>query len=522
MFKVSGRIGAVAVITTTLLVASCGLPIDKSSQANNSGNADERLVLASRSVPETLDPAQSQFGSNETYISGIYDRLLRVSEDAQVVPSLAQEWSYSDDATKVTLHLRPGVRFHSGNPFTAKDVIYTLDRVSALAQATATLISDYKSATITNDLELVISLKKPNLDFTKALSAIFVLDSELVRANEGTDRGQQWLSNHDAGSGPYKLKVYNPNAQVEFERTEGHWMDLGRRPRDLVVRIIGEPSAIRDELRAGGADMAWAVPAADVASFASGKSFTVTEQSAKRVTLGFMNTQVGVTTDPRVREAMQLAFDSAGHVQSTLKGYGQVGSGVVPRGLACRVGIDPIEPNLQRATELIKDAGAQGKKVTLGYQPIFAEHSGAGTLLESALTQIGLKVEVQQVTYPQLVEMVKNPATAPTVSVLWDSAIYPAVSQMLTTTWHSGSPTNYGHYSNASVDELIDEGRSATDPAVACSSFEKAQKQIIDDRAAIYVAEPQLVIVTNSKVGPVKFSPASLSGIDLALLTLAV
>lgn len=513
------RAGVAAIIAATLAIAPYGL---SGTDAFAAAGGDTAVVIGARIVPETIDPARASNANNDFYIAALYDRIVRFSPDGKIEPALATAWKYAADAKSLTLTIRDDAVFHSGNKLTAKDVAYSLDRLAAIGAGSAGLIADYDGSQVDGDGQITIRLKRPNLNFLGALSTIYVVDSQVVAKQEGSDHGQRWLSTNEAGSGAYTLKAYNANQQVQFARFDKHWTKLDARPTELTIRIITEASAIRDELRAGGIDLGVGVPAIDLQAFESDANFTVQSLPSTRVTIGAMNMQGKVTSDPRVREAIQLAYDQKGHLKAALGGYGQIATSLVPAAMACRVVIEPYAPDLERAKKLVAEAGATGATLRIAYQPVIPEQRVAGTLLEANLRQIGFKVEVTPVTFSQYLGLIKSADTTPDVAILWDLAPYPSIGPMLARTWGGDrvGVSNFARYANPEVDKLLADGLSQTDPEKACKDYEDAQRQIIKDRPAIVIAFPAVVQVYDKRIAAIPYSPVAPT-FDLSLLTLA-
>lgn len=516
------RAGLLVLVTASVLaLSSCGLSTGKGDAGSTGGTQSKAGVIASHIVPETLDPQQGSNANNDFYIAGLYDRILNYDANGKIVPSIASKYEYSSDATSITLTIRDGVTFHSGNKLTAADVVYTLERVHKIASGSAGFITDYVSSKAIGDNQVTITLAKPNLAFAGALALIYVVDSKLVSEHAGSDDGQEWLSSNDAGSGPYTLKSYNPASEVDLAVYDKYW-DKKNRPDSLVMRIFKENSALRDETLAGTADIGTSMAVSDLDTFKGKKGFQITEHQSPLVTIGAMNTESGITKDIKVREAIQLAYDYSAHIKNALKGWGKPADSLVPAYMQCRYTTDPAKQDVAKAKQLIQEAGVAGQTVTIAYQSIIPEQGTAGTILEANLRDIGLNVDVKQITYSQYLEMIKKPETTPDVSILWDLAQYPDIGSMLTHTWSSSSigQSNFARYSNPEVDRLLDEGTTSTDQKTACADFEQAQKAIIQDRPTMLIAFPSRVQVQNEKFAPIPYSPIAAT-YDISLLTLA-
>lgn len=515
------RAGFIALFAiAALALTSCGIAAPNKDKTTQSGASQQTIAVGTRVVAETLDPAQGSNANNDFYIAAMYDRIVGYDSSGKLVPSLATKWKYSDDAKTLSLTLRGDAKFHSGNQLTADDVVYTLKRLQTLGSGSAGYVTDLASITSTSPTEVTLSLKNPDLSFIGALSLVYVVDSQLVQKNAGPDNGQQWLSNNDAGSGPYSLNSYTANQQLRLNRFDAYWGGSQGRPSALVLRMITEPSAIRDELKAGNIDVAYGMPSVDVNSF-NADDYNVVSLPTTRVTFGMMNMQGSVTSDVRVREAIQLAYDYEGHVKTALGGAGQPADALLPASMDCRVTDKPTQ-DIPKAKQLVKDAGAEGATLSIAYQPVIPEQKVAGTILEASLRAIGFKVDVRPVTFSQYLGMISKPDTTPDVAILWDFAPYPSPGPMLNHTWNSANigTSNFARYSNPQVDKLLSNGIAATDPDAACTAFKDAQTQILKDRPAILMAYPAIVLVQDKKLQKIGYDPVSPT-FDITQLKLA-
>lgn len=491
-----------------VLVSSCGLAAPSESKG---ASRDEAVVIGTRLMAETLDPLQASNASNEFYNAPVYNTLVTFDGKSKLVPELAEKWAVAGDAESVTLNLRSGVKFHSGNPLTAADVVYTLERAKKIGTGAAAFTSSFKSAQAMDDSTVLITLSRPDLDFVNALSMLYIVDSKLVSQHEGQDNAQQWLANNDAGTGPYTMTGFKPSQQVSLKRFEGYWAPLANRPAVMEMRMIGEASAIRDELQSGGIDIGYEVAATDKHLFLDSKDYQVVKMPGPIQTFVNMNTKGTVTSEPKVREAIQLAYDYQGHLDTIMKGRGKIATGLAAETVPCRAELPAPKQDLARAKQLIQEAGAAGKTLTLAYQTGPVEHNMAGTVLQSVLREIGLEVQVKNVTFPQYLQLISSPKTAPDLGIAWDFAAYPSIGQLLNRAWNSSAigQTNASQYSNPKVDELLNRGLEATDQQAACADFEQAQKLIAADRPTLYVANRAVEIVADQRVTGLTFMPTS-------------
>ncbi len=509
-----------AVITTLTLGAS--LAGCAASGGAPSSERDSTVIIGTGAVPQSLDPILASDVQTDFTTGALYDKLVDYDENGELVPVVATEWEYNADATAVTLTLRDDVVFHSGTPLTAADVVYTLERDVRLGLGVASFISTFASAEAIDDTHVAITLNAPNTTFVGALSKIYILDSALVAENEGSDDAQSWLASNDAGSGVYTLDEYTANQTAELSRFDDSWRFEEDRPENLVYRYISESSTLRDELASGGVDVVTGLTAADQATFDGKDGFSEVSLSSMLQLYFMMNTASGITADPQVREAIQLAYDYEGHVSSILSGNGEIATGIASPAVSCRVDAGASEQDVDKAKQIISALGLDGSTLTLAYQSVIPEHQKAATLLQSNLKDIGLNLELKTVTYPEYMALISDPATVPDIGVLWDFPYYPEIGPMLYRVYDSSfiGQSNYGLYSNPEVDSLLESGIANPDPEAACADFTAAQEQIIADRVSVNVSNPTTTTITTDAITGLEYRP-TYQLFDPTLLVLA-
>jgi peptide/nickel transport system substrate-binding protein len=505
------RAGA-ALLAAGLLLTGCAGAAQESTGGGTSTAAsrDETVIIGTGATPQSLEPAIADEVQTDFTVSSMYDKLVTFDADGEIVPQLATAWEFGDDASTVSLTLRDDVTFHSGNTFTAADVVFTLDRIKRIGLGVASFLSDYESAEAVDDTHVTITLSGPDAAFVGALSKVYIVDSALVEENAGSDDAQQWLATNDAGSGAYALTTYTANQTTEVARYADYWDFDDTRPTQVVYRYITESGTLRDELTSGGIDVATGLAATDVTALEGADGLQVDALPSLLELFVMFNTESGPTADPRVREAIQLAYDYDGHIASILQGKGEVATGLAAPAVSCRYDAGATTQDVAKAKALLEEAGAVGTTVSMAYQQQIPEHGKAATLLQSNLADIGLTLDLKPVTYPEYVSMIQSADTTPDLGLLWDFPYYPEIGPMLYRVYSSQfvDQTNYARYANPQLDQLLTSGMSNPDPDAACQQFEDAQKLIVDDHVAMPISNPQNTLVLRDGLS-ITYDPTS-------------
>lgn len=474
----------------TLGLGACGTSqggnaTGTSGGAASSGPSNATLTVAYGQTLASIDPAQSNQNNANTIDDLAYDTLATYNSANQLVGTLATAFSLTPDATAIDVTLRSGVKFHDGTALTATDVAYSFDRYVAVGSGIGGLLGDYASTEVTDPTHLVIRLKKADALFIGVLSKIYILEKSLVAAHAGSDQGQSWLQTHDAGSGPYVVTVgTNP---VTMTRFPDYWAYVASRPAKVILEQIAQSPTEASELKTGQINVALDLQTADADSLSGVSGVSVSWLPSPNTAYIYMNTKIGVTANPTVRRALQLAYDYSGGLKVIRGGHGQIENGPLPQTLPCLTTAPPFAQNLIRAKSLLYSAHLSSLSLTLRFQPSIADQVREATLLQSDLRSIGVTLNLVPITFPEFLAALSNPSTIPEMVLVQDTAPFPDPGVFLYDYYDSATigTTNRSAYSNPTVDQLLGKAQVTSDIAERCSLYQQAQTQINADAPAI-------------------------------------
>lgn len=218
----------------------------------------------------TLDPAEVFELSGGEIIANIYDRLMMFEPEnlTKLVGGVAESYEVSGDGKSITFKIRPGLKFHSGNPVTAEDVVYSLQRVVTLNKTPAFIVTQFGwNKDNVKELVQVVDDNHMKVTITEEFSPVLVLnalsagiasvvDKKLVMEHEKDgDLGYEWLKSNSAGSGAFVLKSWKANEVITLDSFAGYRHGEPAMKR-VIVRHVAEPAAQRLLLEKGDIDMA--------------------------------------------------------------------------------------------------------------------------------------------------------------------------------------------------------------------------------------------------------------------------
>lgn len=382
--------------TTTSLVALAETP------------ADQLVVGLSMVSMLSLDPSAMSGRESVEINSNIYDTLIEADpvEKGLFHPRLAESWEISEDRNTITFKLRQDAKFHSGNPVTAEDFLWSMKRAFALGIGGSNIRvfgfnEDNIDAMVTapDAYTVVITLPRPNdpqliLGVIAGAGVAMVIDSKLAMEHVvDNDFGQGWLTTNSAGSGPYRLDRWQANDIVILDRVDDHWggqADLRR----LIFRHMPESQSKRLALEAGDIDIATGMAVADIQALQTNDALVTAEVPSGNVYYVAMSLKDEKYANEKVRLAIRHLIDYEGINETILPFYGSFHQRPVPKGLPGALPDPEYKLDTDYAKQLLAEAGyADGFSTTIR---VLAEAPfvNIATALQATLAQAGITAEI--------------------------------------------------------------------------------------------------------------------------------
>ena len=361
----------------------------------------------------SLDPAESFEFSGEDALQNVYDRLVQIvpAHNFQLEPGLAESWSASPDGKTFTFKLKDGLKFQSGNPITADDAAWSLQRAVKLNKTPAFILTQFgftadnvdQLIKATGPLELQITTDKAYAQsfFYNILTSIVgsVVDKKEVMTHEANgDFGYEWLKTHAAGSGPYGLRSWKPNDSIILEAAGGKYWGGDVALKRVFIRHVPEGATRRLLLEKGDIDIARRLTPGDVEAISANGDLKVQNDQKGRIFYLAGNQKVEALAKPQVREALKYLIDYDGMANSFLKGQMVVHQGFLPEGFLGAITDKPYKFDVAKAKSLLAEAGyPDGFSVTMAVRndPIRVDMAQA---IQNTLAQAGIKVEINATT----------------------------------------------------------------------------------------------------------------------------
>ncbi|WP_293797401.1 ABC transporter substrate-binding protein [uncultured Bosea sp.] len=356
----------------------------------------------------TLDPAEAFEFSGVEVGANVYDKLINVdiANNNALVPDLAESWSVGADGLTYTFKLRKGVKFHSGNPLTAADVVYSFQRAVTLNKSpgfilrqfgfVAENVLDKVKAVDENTVQITVSKPYAPTFFYNCLTSgvAAIVDSKLVKANEKDgDWGNGWLKLNSAGSGAYKVRSYRPNEQYTLDANE-NWYKGAPKSKRIVVRHVAEPASQRLLVEKGDVDIARNLSKDQLEAVKKNDAIKIVQGDKGYILYLGLNQKNPNLAKPEVREALKLLVDYGSIEKNILEGTYKGHEAFLPQGFLGAITDKPYALNVAKAKELLAKAGlANGFTVTMDTRSV-APITDIAQAIQATWAQAGVKLEI--------------------------------------------------------------------------------------------------------------------------------
>lgn len=457
------------------------------------------ITIAYDADPVSMDPHEQLSGATLEMSHLVFDPLVRWTRDFKFEPRLAEKWERVDDNT-MRFHLRQGVKFHSGNDFTADDVVWTFNRLKTSPDFKA-IFEPFAEARKVDDHTVDLVTKGPFPLVLNTVTYLFPMDSQFYSGTtaDGKDKGEvvkhgsSFASTNPSGTGPFKLKFRQQGVKVEYERNADYWDKTSPGNVDNMTLVPIKEDATRvAALLAGDVDFIKPVSPNDHKRVESASGVKlITEPGTRIITFQLNQDRFEPFRDVRVRQAVNYAINQEGIVQRIMRGFATTAGQQAPAGY---VGHNPeLVPlfDLDKAKALMAEAGYQdGFKVSMiAPNNRYVNDYRIAEAVKAMLARINVDVDLKTMPVAQYwPEFDKCAADMLMIGWHSDTEDTANFSEFLTMTRNEETGRgqyNCGHYSNPELDKLIEDANVETDGAKREAMLQQAEKILYDDAAFV-------------------------------------
>jgi peptide/nickel transport system substrate-binding protein len=453
-------------------------------QARAATQAGRVLRVARGADARSLDPHVNARLYDRIVLYTLYEPLIDADAKGRFVPVLAKSWAVGSTGRVITFHLREGVTFHDGTPFTADVVKWNIERV--LNPATG---SEHR----TRFLGIIEGVRAPD----KYTAQFYLTRPYPPLLSELTDRPGMMVSpaavqkygkdfgRNPVGTGPFRFQEWVIGNHVTVQRNDRYWNARAIRSDTIVFTDFPEPAVADARLRAGDLDVVTLedLPAEDILAFQKDTAYRVIPSPAYR----WEAIQMKVDTPPfdnrDLRQAMMYAINREQIHQVIYRGLGEATGKIFHEGWWADPNYKGPTYDPAMARERLQASGYLDKPVPLLLY-VLSSTVPLGEMVQAQLQAIGLQINIRLVSERDQYPMVLRGEIPFTVPQTWTPRVDP--HGLVYILWDSKGYANSSHYRNPQVDRLLDAAASTYDLAVRTRLYRAAERLIVNDASYVF------------------------------------
>ena len=507
-----------------LLLGGCDRTDKEKSpkQRVDSGPAyGDLMVEGSIGDASNLIPILSSDSTSHQIAGLVFNGLVKYDKDVKIVGDLAESWQISPNGLVITFHLRKGVKWHDGQPFTAHDVLYTY-QVTIDPKTPTAYAGDFlkvKKAEVLDDHTFRVTYDRP---FAPALMSwgSAILPRHLLA---GKDITTTPLARHPIGTGPFKFKEWVTGQKIVLVANPDYFE--GRPYIDgYIMRIIPDTATMFLELRAGGIDQMGLTP---LQYTRQTESNVFRNNFNKYKYLSFSYVYIGYNlknplfSDPRVRQAMAYAIDKDEIVRGVLLGLGKAATGPFKPGTWAynpnvrTYAYDPAKAKALLAEAGWKDTNGDGILDKDGRPFTFEIITNQGNevrakcaeIIQKRLAEQGITVKIRILEWAAFVNDFINKRKFEAVILGWTIPQDPDIHDV----WHSSKTgpgeLNFIGYKNTEVDHLIEKGRGTFDQKTRKACYDRIQEILAEEQPYLFLYVPDSLPMIHARFRGIQPAP---------------
>ena len=485
----------------------------------------DTLIEASIGEPNTLLPVLASDSASSDINGQVYDGLLRYDKNLQLMGVMAESWEISPDNLTITFHLRKGVKWHDGAPFTSADVLFTY-RMYIDPKVPTSYAEDYKQvakAEAPDPYTFRVTYPRP---YAPALES-WSLPIHPKHLLDGRDVTKSPLTRAPVGTGPYRLVEWKAGEKLVLEANPDYY-DGKPYIRRVVYRIIPDSSTQFLELQSGGLDFMGLTPI-QYSTQTDTPAFKRNFNKYRYLSFGYSylgyNLRKPLFQDVRVRQAIAHAIDKQEIIDGVLLGLGKAATGPYkPDTWVYNPNVKKYPYDPAAAGKLLDQAGwrdgdGDGVREKNGQKLAFTIVTNQGNdirsktaeILQRRLKEVGIDVQIRIVEWATFLKEFIFPGNFDVTILGWTGGPEPDQYNI----WHSSKTgpreLNFIHYRNAEVDDLLERGRRTFNQAERKKIYDRFQEILAEEQPYTFLYIPEALPTVARRFRGIEPAPAGIS-----------
>ncbi|MDR7555485.1 MAG: ABC transporter substrate-binding protein [Armatimonadota bacterium] len=429
-----------------------------------------------------------------------------------LVPRIVEKWeerALPNGRYQYAFQIKRGLKHQSGNPVTAHDIVFSMQRRQAFKRDTLerTLgrFEANKDLAVPDDYTLQINAAGvAPLLFKSVMTQRNLYDSKRVKELAGASDpwGEEYLKKNCVGGGPYRLSKWTPGVEMVFDRWPDWWGNQTWEKTtvdQIVLRVVPSVETRALLLQRGEVDIALDMPPREIDRLRSVQGVKILSYPSQNMLYVGINPVIKPFDNVKVRKAMALAFPYQTAIEQVFRGDARRLNGPVPTGVALARKVAAYSTDLNKAKGLLTEAGVPGgTEIALTLDAKFQTHEDLAVLYKANLEQLGLRVNIQKMPSAQF----NTETRAKRIAFFFYEALWwvPDPLYILSLSFESKAHTNVSNYQNAQVDDMLAKALETADEKQRLRLLEQVQNFVIDDVGWVTVAQPNFNLAVRANI----------------------
>src|SRR6266852_699532 len=472
--------------------------------------AQTTLRIGIAEDPDILDPSLGRTYVGRIVFSAVCDKLFDIDEKLNIVPQLALSHETSADGKEMTIKLRPGVKFHDGEPFDAEAAKFSIERhMTFPGSFRKSELASVDHVEVVDPLTIKLVLKTPYAPLIAQLTDRAGMMVSPKAAREAGDKFGQ----HPVCAGPYKFVERVQQDRIVFEKFADYW----NKDNVFIDRVVYLPivdATVRlANLKSGGLDLIERVLATDIKDVRADSRLKL----STALELGYLGLTININNDKskgplsqseKVRQALDLSIDREAVNQVVFNGEFTPGNQwVSPEHPYYQKAFPVQKRDIAKAKALLKESGA-ALPVSVDFMvPKGPENEAVAQVLQSMAAEAGFDLKIRLIEFATSFKQAQA-GEFQAFLIGWSRRIDPDGNSYVF--MHTKAPQNDGGYSNPEADKALEDARLVTDPVQRKAIYEKLTKIVLNDEPLIYLYHRKLLIAHTTKLEGYKQMPDGL------------
>lgn len=462
-------------IAGSLALAGAGVPLLSTSLfAQSSAAAIGTLRISTNADVEIIDPNFLLSDVELRVCEMMFNGLVTIDENLNIVPDLAESWTVSDEGKVYDFTLRRGVKFHHGREFNAEDVVFTLERFKE--SWVGSVVADLDKVETIDPYKVRLVFKRPAAHFLGSIAPRWcaIVPHDVVK-----EVGNEAFKLKPVGTGAYRFVEHVPAQRLVMERFDDYF-ETGR---PLIQRLEWIP--IQDDttrvlqVTAGEIDLDLWTPLKSIPDLEAAQGVKVLGGATTRYEYAEFNHARAPFDNPKVRHAVALATDRQAIVDFVLSGRGEPTQGgpIGPKGNPFHNGLTVYgAPDIEQAKALMSEAGLAGGVTIQGVAAGGSRYAEVLEVLQQQWAAIGVNININAIE-SGAARARRKEGDYDLFIEGWGTMIDP--NDFIGEQFLRSGGLNLGKAGDEKLDELLLAGRTETDPAKRKVIYAEAEKYIL-------------------------------------------